>query len=105
MYDDLLKLCGFEPEEIKNEAPRIEKAFHILGIDSADADRSAEHIRRYEDAGLTGYRMMRGVGVRELTNLVLAREERLVNLCFNYFLGFHQFFLIGAHVEFTILFG
>lgn len=75
MYDELLKLCGFEPEEIKSEAPRIEKAFNILGIDAADAERSAEHIRQYQDTELMGFRMMRGVGIRELTNLVLAREE------------------------------
>lgn len=75
MYDELLELCGFTPEEINNEMPRIEKAFKILGVDAADAKRSAEHIRQYQDNELMGVRKMRGVGVRELVNLVLAREE------------------------------
>jgi len=26
-YDELLKLCGFEDNEIENERPRIEKTF------------------------------------------------------------------------------
>jgi benzoyl-CoA reductase/2-hydroxyglutaryl-CoA dehydratase subunit BcrC/BadD/HgdB len=75
VYDDLLELCGYTPEEQKNELPRIEKAFEVLGIDKIDAERSAAHIMQYQDTELMGFRIMRGVGLRELVNLVLAREE------------------------------
>ena len=30
-YDELLKLCGFEDEEINQESPRIKKAFQKVG--------------------------------------------------------------------------
>lgn len=75
MYTELLEICGFEPQEIQSEMPRLEKTFKILGIDAADAKRSVEHIRQYQDNELVGVRKMRSVALRELANLVLAREE------------------------------
>ena len=30
---ELLSLCGFEPEEIEKETPRIDRAFRILEIE------------------------------------------------------------------------
>lgn len=75
MYTELLELCGFEPQEIESDILRISKAFNILGIDEADAKRSVEHLRKYQDNELAGVRKMRSVAIRELTNLVLAREE------------------------------
>ena len=35
-YDDMLKLCGFEDDEIKKEKPRIDKAFQKLELGPQD---------------------------------------------------------------------
>jgi len=75
MYDKLLEVCGFEPEEIGKEMPRIERALRIIGIDEAGAGKAVAYINEYFDPELMGFRKMRGIAIRELVNLVLAREE------------------------------
>ncbi|UCG83131.1 MAG: hypothetical protein JSW38_13350, partial [Dehalococcoidia bacterium] len=75
MYTELLKLCSFEPDEIERERPRIDKAFNILGIDEEDIKRGEKRLRQYLDIELLGVRKFLGIWMRELVNLVLAREE------------------------------
>jgi hypothetical protein len=75
MYTQLFKLCGFEPDEIERERPRIDKAFNILGIEEEDINRGEKRLRRYLDIELLGVRKFLGIWMRELVNLVLAREE------------------------------
>ena len=36
MYTELLRLCGYEEEEIEKERPRIDKAFKKLDIGPED---------------------------------------------------------------------
>ena len=45
-YDELLKLCGFEDEEIKNERPRIDKAFQKVEIGPEDMKPAESWVRQ-----------------------------------------------------------
>jgi len=74
-YDDLLKLCGFEDEEINRERPRIEKVFQRLEIGPADMERAESWTRQNHDVELAGVRKILRLWLKELIDLVLAREE------------------------------
>ena len=76
-YDELLRLCGYEPEEIEKERPRIEKTFDKLEFTPEDIDRGEKRIRQYFDIELGGIRKMMGLWIKSLVDLVLAREERV----------------------------
>jgi len=75
MYDDFLRLCGFEPEEIKKEERRIERAFSIFEIDSEDINKAQERVTAYYDVELTAIRKILGLWLKEFSDLVLAKEE------------------------------
>ena len=75
MYTGLFKLCGFKPDEIENERQRIDKAFNILGIGEEDIKRGEQRLKQYLDIELLGVRKFVGMWMKELINLVLAREE------------------------------
>ncbi len=75
MYTELFKLCNIESDEIEKERPRIDKAFKILGLEEKDFIKGEERIKRYFDIDLLGVRMFFGIWMRELVNLVLAKEE------------------------------
>jgi benzoyl-CoA reductase/2-hydroxyglutaryl-CoA dehydratase subunit BcrC/BadD/HgdB len=72
---ELLKLCGFEAQEIESELPRVEKAFNKLGITTEDIERGKQRLNNYYDVELEGVRKILRVIVRELANLLLAKEE------------------------------
>jgi benzoyl-CoA reductase/2-hydroxyglutaryl-CoA dehydratase subunit BcrC/BadD/HgdB len=76
MYTELFKLCGFEAEEIEKESPRIDKAFKIAGIGVEDIERAEDRIKKYFDIELIGVRKALGIWLKELIDLVLARNER-----------------------------
>ena len=75
MYSELLKLCGFEPEEIEKGRPRIDRAFEIWGIKAEDVNRAEERIKRFFDLELIGIRKFRGIWLKEFVDLTLAKEE------------------------------
>ena len=64
MYTELFKLCGFEPDEIERERPRIDKAFNTLGIEEEDINRGEKRLRRYLDIELLGVRRFLGIWMR-----------------------------------------
>jgi hypothetical protein len=74
-YDDLLTLCGFEDEEIDEERPRVEKAFERLGIGLENMESSENWVRQNHDVTLTGVRKLLGAWLKELIDVVLARDE------------------------------
>jgi benzoyl-CoA reductase/2-hydroxyglutaryl-CoA dehydratase subunit BcrC/BadD/HgdB len=74
-YDELLRLCGYEPEEIERERPRIEKTFEKLEFNRNDLDRGEERVRYYYDIELHSVRKMLGLWLKSLIDLVLAKEE------------------------------
>lgn len=74
-YDELFKLCGFEDEEIEKERPRIEKTLARLGIGHEDMQTADRWVRENHDITLKGVRKLLGSWLKELTDLVLARDE------------------------------
>jgi 2-hydroxyglutaryl-CoA dehydratase, D-component len=83
-YDELLTLCAFEPEEIEYRRPRIESAFHKLGLGPADMERAVSRVRKGFDLDLLGVRKALGVWLKELFDVVLAREEGKKLIYFGY---------------------
>ncbi len=75
MDTEFLNLCGFEPEEIEKEMPRIDKAFSILEISDEDVGRAKAKIQKYLDIELNGVRKVLGIWLKELVDMVLAKEE------------------------------
>ena len=75
MYTELFKLCGFELEEIEKEKPRIEKAFQKAEIGREDIERAESRVRQYFDTTSLGVRKSLGIWMKQLIDLVLAREE------------------------------
>ena len=74
-YDELFKLCGFEDEEIKKERHRIEASFERLGIGPEDMDTADSWVRQNHDVSLKGVRKLLGAWLKELIDLVLAKDE------------------------------
>lgn len=75
MDQGFFSLCGFEPEELEKEKIRIEKAFNILEIGDEDIERASAKIKKYLDIELLGMRKVLGLWLKELVDMVLAREE------------------------------
>ena len=74
-YDELLEICGFEAEEIDQERVRIAKAFRKLELGPEDMDRAVTWVSDNHDVGLAGVRKMLGIWLKELIDLVLAKDE------------------------------
>jgi len=74
-YDELLELCGFEAEEINRERPRIEKVFQRLELGPLDIKPAEEWVRQNHDVELMGVRKILAIWLRELFDLVLAKDE------------------------------
>jgi benzoyl-CoA reductase/2-hydroxyglutaryl-CoA dehydratase subunit BcrC/BadD/HgdB len=72
---ELLKLCGFEGQELKSESPRVKKTFDKLGITAEDIERGKQRLNKYYDMELKGVRKAFGIYLKELVNLSLAKEE------------------------------
>jgi benzoyl-CoA reductase/2-hydroxyglutaryl-CoA dehydratase subunit BcrC/BadD/HgdB len=72
---ELLKLCGFEEQEIESELPRVEKAFNKLGITDEDIERGKQRLARYYDIELKGVRRAFRLIVRDLVDVMLSKEE------------------------------
>ena len=74
-YDELLKLCGFEDEEINRERPRVEEVFHRLEIGPQDTKQAENWVRQNHEVELQGVRRTLRLWLKELFDLVLARDE------------------------------
>ena len=74
-YDELLKLCGFEDEEINREKPRIDKVFQKLELGPDDVKMAERWVSQNHDVQLLGVRKLLRAWLLELMDLVLAREE------------------------------
>jgi benzoyl-CoA reductase/2-hydroxyglutaryl-CoA dehydratase subunit BcrC/BadD/HgdB len=72
---ELLRLCGLEAREAESQLPRIERAFRKLGITAPDIERGKQRLSKYYDIKLKGVRRLLRLGVLELVNSVLSREE------------------------------
>jgi benzoyl-CoA reductase/2-hydroxyglutaryl-CoA dehydratase subunit BcrC/BadD/HgdB len=74
-YDTLLKMNGFQPEEIKQERYRIEKAFDRAEIGPDDCARAEETVRTQHGMDLVGTRKMRRIWLKDFIDMVLAGDE------------------------------
>lgn len=74
-YDELLVLCGFEPEEIDAERSRIEETFKRLGLTPKDMAAADGWVRKNHDITLMGVRKLLGAWIKEMVDAVLARDE------------------------------
>jgi benzoyl-CoA reductase/2-hydroxyglutaryl-CoA dehydratase subunit BcrC/BadD/HgdB len=72
---ELLRLCGYEAQEIESDLPRVEKAFNRLGITAEDIERAKQRLNKYYDMELKGVRKMLRLCIQELVNWTLAKEE------------------------------
>ena len=76
MDTEFLEMCGFEPEEIKNEIPRAEKVFKILAIEPEDIERAKNIVPERFDLTLKGVRKCLRIWIKELFSLILSKEEK-----------------------------
>jgi len=74
-YTNFFQLCGFQPDEVERERPRIERAFKILEFGPADIQIAEDRVRECFDISLVGIREMLRLFLRELISLVLAKQE------------------------------
>jgi len=74
-YDELFRLCGFEDGEIEKERTRIEKTFKKLEITPEDISPAESWVRENHDVELVGVRKVLGVWLRELIDLIMAKDE------------------------------
>ena len=74
-YDELLKLCGFEDDDIKREKPRIDQAFQRLELGPEDMKTAERWVNQNHDAELLGVRKLLRAWLLELFDMVLARDE------------------------------
>jgi benzoyl-CoA reductase/2-hydroxyglutaryl-CoA dehydratase subunit BcrC/BadD/HgdB len=81
---ELLKLCGYEAQEIESELPRVEKAFNKLGLTAEDIERGKQRLNKYYDIELKGVRKMFRLILRELVDALLAKEEGKKKLIYGF---------------------
>jgi len=74
-YDELLQLCGFDTDEINRERPRIKKVFQRLELCPQDMKPAIEWVSQNHDIELAGVRKILAIWLRELFDMVLARDE------------------------------
>ena len=74
-YDELFKLCGYEDEEIEADRNRINITLERLEISPADIPMADEWVRQNHDVSLKGVRKLLGAWLKELVDLVLAKDE------------------------------
>jgi benzoyl-CoA reductase/2-hydroxyglutaryl-CoA dehydratase subunit BcrC/BadD/HgdB len=72
---ELLKLCGFETDEINTQLPRIQRVFTKLGINSDDIELGKQRLNKFYDIKLSGVRGMFRLYILRLADMVLARDE------------------------------
>lgn len=83
-YQALLRLCAFEEDEIVSQRHRIEKVFKKLGLGPADMEKAVTRVRENFEIDLMGVRKVLGVWLKELFDVVLAREEGKKLIYFGY---------------------
>jgi hypothetical protein len=74
-YDELLKLCGYELQDIENERTRLEKAFNKLEFTPEDFKKAEQRVKHFYDVELLSIRKMLGIWLKSLIDLVLAKED------------------------------
>ena len=74
-YADLLKLCGWEEEQMAREKPRLDEAFRILGLGPDEMKIAEDRVKEGYDIDLMGVRRALGVWIGGLVDVVLSKTE------------------------------
>jgi hypothetical protein len=74
-YTKLFELCGYDEALLKEQSPRIDKAFQKAGITEKDIARGEERIHDFYEIELEGVRKLLKCWMKEYVNLMLCREE------------------------------
>jgi len=74
-FNDLLTLCGFEDDEIRDEQDRIRRAFEKLELSEDDIRSAITWLKKYQDIELLGVRKVLRLWLKELIDLIFARED------------------------------
>jgi len=74
-YADLLKLCGWEKEQIAREKPRLNEAFRILGLGPDEMKIAEDRVKEGYDIDSMGVRKALGVWIGGLVDVVLSKTE------------------------------
>ncbi len=83
-YGELLTLCGYEEDEMVRQGYRIEDAFKKLRLGPEDMKRAVKRVKENFDIELKGVRKVLGVWLKELVDVILAREEGKKIIYFGY---------------------
>lgn len=84
LYDELLHLCAFSEQDIKRQRERIDAAFQKLKLDSHDMEKAVARVKENFDIELQGVRKGLGIWLKELFDVVLARDEGKKLIYFGY---------------------
>ena len=74
-YDRLLKVCGFEDDEIDTDRPRIERVLQKLELGPDDMTSAENWLKEIHGEALKGLRKVLSIWLKELFDLVLAKNE------------------------------
>jgi len=74
-YHRLLEICGFEPNEIMAERPRIEYVLHKIGLKTDDLLKAETRVQQYLEVELVGIRKLLRAWLLELFDLMTAKED------------------------------
>lgn len=74
-YRELLKLCNYSDDEIKKDAPRIEKVFKKAEIGPEEVKRGIERLHKYFWMESAGVRKVWGIWMKQFVDLALCKEE------------------------------
>lgn len=83
-YDELLNLCAFSEDEISRNRDRIESVFSKLCLVAEDVEAAVVHVKENFDLELEGVRRGLGLWLKELFDMVLARDEGKKIIYFGY---------------------
>jgi hypothetical protein len=105
VYEKLLAMVGYTPDEIRCQLPRIKKAFHKLGIDEEDIPIAEKRMESFFDLKLEGIRKMLRIFIEEAVALPLANEEKEAVLYAHFPPGPPDLFLAATMVSDRIYVG
>lgn len=74
-YKELFETCGYESDELVEDGPRIETALDKLELGPRDMEPAERWVRQNHDVELLGVRKMLGIWLKELIDLVHAKED------------------------------
>jgi len=75
MYTHLMQMCGYAPDEVEKERPRLDRVFQTLGLGPKDIETAEKRLPIQFDMELQGVRKLLHTWWTEFVDLILAREE------------------------------